>query len=143
MDIKKILLICSGNVGFAVIVLSVFLDKLSIAVWIQILIIFFAIIFLSLLILRSVFEKFKNNIVRYGFTLLLAFFSSVISFTLYSLTGGADPHDTVITLETIGGTLVFSMFINIFIVFWAWILAGTIVYYIYYCQYNDTSWMED
>jgi hypothetical protein len=139
-SLKKLLVICLGNVILAYCILLIFLNDVKLGSWIQMLTIFFVIIFLGLLIVRAIFKKFKGNVVRYFFTLLVAFFSAVISFSLCIFTGSDNANNL---LNSVVDSLMFSLLINIFIVFWAWILAGTIVYYIYYCHYNDTSWMED
>jgi hypothetical protein len=143
MSIKNILAICFCNALFAGLVLLIFFSPISLGLWIQGVTIFFVVIFFGLLILKSVFEKFKHNVVRYVLTLVLACSSSIVSMAIFFFR--YFPPDNL-GLYIIVKHLLFSIFLsilaNIFL-FFTWLIAGTIIYFIYKAYYDDASSLEN
>jgi hypothetical protein len=139
MRIIEILIICFFNTVFAGLMLIIFANDISLQWWAQGVAIFFVIIFLGLLTVKSVFEKFKNNVVRYVLTLVLACSSSILSVAIFFLICFSSK---ILALDMIEKDLLNSIFLsilaNIFL-FFTWLIAGTIIYFIYKARYDETK----
>jgi hypothetical protein len=139
MRIIEILIICFFYTVFAGLMLIIFASDISLQWWIEGVTIFFVIIFFGLLILRSVFQKYKNNLLRYFLTLLLAFLSSLISLTLFFFKDfPPDNLGLYIIVKYLLFSIFFSILANMFL-FFTWLIAGTITYFIYKACYDETK----
>ena len=143
ISLKKIFFICLCNVAWAYISFQLLIisEWASLGSWIEGLTVYAALLFSSLLVLRYTFNKFKNNFLRYFCAILLVFSSWQISLSIGIFYGSAHYEHSL--LKAIADSLIFSFYISIFIIFWAWLLAGTVIYFIYYLHDRKVTIIVD